>query len=662
LGESFSGEARKDVWDIPEFSAEFWYYLATILSILNYALLMNWQRILAVPLLIGLIVYLWRFPVGQIWLAGGGALYSILIARYPRCWLIVVPAAMPALDLAFFSGWFFFDEFDALVVLTLAILLWRCPLSREDFRFGRPLSGVIALLSVSFAVSLVIPLIPWPILDGNSLASYYSPLNALRVAKGFLWPLLLLPHLNQAVREYPGTAKLLAFGMVLGLFAMAVIALFEHWLFVGLFNFGHEYRISGPFSSMHTGDGHIDLWLATTIPLIFAIFVDRWPVLLRVGAAGVGCLSLYILLATASRGPFLATTVAFLVLICAFVLVWASRGNYLRTVMLVPTLIVLGGIVAVPFVMHTELGARFKLTGRDAQIRFDHFREALEFREPGTLTQIFGMGLGTFPATYRERRAHFHTLARYSFDGPPEQRYLTLSSGDNLYVSQKIEAKPNTPYLFSFDYRTDEVKSSLTAAICEKWLLHSRNCSWHSFGLKATNGTWRNFTTQINTNNVGMALGRLGPLSIRPIRMALFTQNAPGGLSVDNVALITADGTNLIRNSDFGRNNDHWFWTVDNHLPWHTKNMAVNVLFDQGWLGVSGVLLLILLTLAGLLRAVFRGRSDAVPWLAAMAGYLINGFVVSPFDQPRLAMLFFLICFFVILKYWHRSDPIVSPD
>lgn len=654
MGESFSGEARKDVWDIPEFSAEIWYYLATVLSILNRALLMNWQRILAVPLLIGIIVYLWRFPVGQMWLAGGTALYAVLLARYPRSWLIVVPAAMPALDLAFFSGWFFFDEFDALVVVTLAFLLWRCPLSREDFRFGRALGAVIALLSVSFAASLFIPLFPWPALDGNSFASYYSPFNALRVAKGFLWPLLLLPHLNQAVRDQPGTGRLLAFGLVMGLFAMAVIALCEHWLFVGLFNFGQEYRISGPFSSMHTGDGHIDLWLAATIPLIFAIFVDRWPILLRLGAVGVGCLSLYILLATASRGPFLATAAALLVLICAFVLVWAARGKYLRTVLLVPMLIVLGVIAVVPFVIPTELGARFKLTGRDAQIRFDHFREALEFRKRGVLTQIFGMGLGTFPATYQQRRAPFHTLARYSFDGPPEQRYLTLSSGDNLYVSQKIDAKPNTPYLFAFDYRTDEVKFSVTAAICEKWLLHSRNCSWHSFRLKATNGKWQNFTTQINTNNVGMALGRFGALSARPIRMALFTQGAPGGMSMDNLALIAADGTNLIRNGDFKDNNDHWFWTVDNHLPWHTKNMAVNILFDQGWLGIAGVSLLILIAMAGLIRAVFQSRPDAVPWLGALVGYLVNGFVVSPFDQPRLAMLFFLICFFVALKFFRQ--------
>lgn len=616
------------------------------------------QRLSGAALVAAVGFFVALFPVAQVWLAAGFAGYAIILIKYPRAWLVMVPAAMPALDLGFFSGWFFFEEFDALVLVTLAVLLWRCPLSREDFRLGRPLGLVVLLLCVSYGASAAIPLVPWPAIDGNSFASYYSPFNALRVAKGFLWPLLLLPHLNQALRVDQTTGKLFGFGLVAGLFAMSVVALYEHWLFVGFFNFGHEYRIIGPFSSMHTGDGHIDLWLASTIPLIAAIFVDRWNRFLRLGAVGVACLSFYILLATASRGPFIATAAALFVLICAFVLVWARRGKIWRTALLVPMLVVLGLGALVPFVLPTELGARFKSTGRDAQARLDHFREALEFRDSRPQTQILGMGLGMFPRTYQQRRAHFHTLARYSFDGPPGRRYLTLSSGDNLYVSQKIDAKANTPYLFSFNYRTSETKFQVTAAICEKWLLHSRVCSWHSFRLKPTGGKWRNFTTQINTNKVGLPPGRIGALSAPPIRLALFTQGAPGGVSLDDLALVTADGTNLVRNGDFSGNNDHWFWTVDNHLPWHTKNMAVNVLFDQGWLGIAGVSLLILLALAGLIRAVFQSRPEAVPWLGALTGYLVNGLVVSPFDQPRLAMLLYLICFFVILKFFRGTRTV----
>lgn len=594
------------------------------------------------------------FPVAQIWLAAGYACYAFLLMKYPRIWLIAVPVAMPAFDLAFFSGWFFFDEFDALVLVTLAVLFWRCPLRREDFHLGWPLAVVIGLLCLSYGASAALPLIPWPAIDGNSFASYYSPFNALRVAKGFLWPLLLLPHLNQALRNYSGAGRLFAFGLVASLFAMALIGLYEHWLFVGLFNFGHEYRIIGPFSSMHTGDGHIDLWLATAIPVIAAIFVDRWPPLVRLCALGVAGLAFYILVATASRGPFLATAAALFVLICAFVLVWIRRGKVLRTALLVPMLLFLGSIALVPFVVPTELGARFQLVERDAQARLDHFREALDFRTAGVRTKAIGMGLGTFPAVYESRRAHFHRLARYSFDGPPGGRYLTLRSGDNLYVSQKIDAQPDTPYLLSFDYRTRDRKYQVTVAICEKWLIHSGICSWHTFRLQPTGGEWRSFSKMIKAKDVGKPHGRIGSLSSRPIRLSLHTAGAATGVSLDNISLVATDGRNLVRNGNFNRTNDHWFWTVDNHLPWHTKNFAVNVLFDQGWFGLVSLCFLVTLALVGLIRAICQGYSDAVPWLGALAGYLVNGFVVSPFDQPRLAMLFYLICFFTVLRYLHH--------
>ena len=91
--------------------------------------------------------FLWRFPIGQAWLAIGFAVYALLLLKFPRAWLIVVPAAMPLLDLAVFSGWYFFDEFDALVLLTVAMLLWRQPLRREDFRLDWPLAIALSILT-----------------------------------------------------------------------------------------------------------------------------------------------------------------------------------------------------------------------------------------------------------------------------------------------------------------------------------------------------------------------------------------------------------------------------------------------------------------------------------------------------------------------------------
>jgi len=99
---------------------------------------MFWQRVAALLFLIIVAIFVWYFPIWQVWLGAGFGLYALVLLTYPRAWLIVVPAAMPVLDLTIFSGWFFFDEFDALILLTLAILMWRQPVGRLDFRFGRP--------------------------------------------------------------------------------------------------------------------------------------------------------------------------------------------------------------------------------------------------------------------------------------------------------------------------------------------------------------------------------------------------------------------------------------------------------------------------------------------------------------------------------------------
>lgn len=618
---------------------------------------MIWQRTLALPFLFVVAAFLWRFPVGQAWLAAGFAAYAILLLKYPRAWLVVVPAAMPALDLAVFSGWYFFDEFDALVLLTLAILLWRQKLTRDDFRVGWPLAVALTILAASYLISMTIELVPWPAVDGNAFASYYSPFNAARIAKGFLWPLLLLPYLNQAIRSSSETERTLVGGLLLGLLAVCLIGLVEKWLFVGLFTFDQDYRISGPFSSMHTGDGHIDLWLAATIPLLLAPFVRRWAIPWRLGALGLCGLALYILLATASRGPFLAIAAAFLAMVFAFALIWVLEGRLARTLLLYPMVLGLCALVAVPFLIPTELGNRFKQTGKDFQTRIDHFSQALSLRDSGMITTIFGMGLGTFPRTYDARGAGQWKLARYSFDGPGQRRYLTLTSGDNLYFGQVVETEPFTQYLLSFGYRTNDPKARLTVSICEKWLLHSRDCSWNSYELPATGDKWVQYSAMVKMGGAGRSRGRIGKLSRRPIHLALHTAGVTEGLSLDDIALVAGDGRNLLRNGNFSRTNDHWFWVVDNHLPWHTKNMAINVLFDQGWFGLFAVILIAALAMGTIMRAICAERPEAIPWFGAMVGYLVAVVAISPFDQPRLAMLFYLICLFSALQFRRRRQP-----
>src|SRR6185295_5874722 len=82
-------------------------------------------RTIAILLLIGIAVVLYRFPVTPWALAIGIAVYIVVLLTHPDLWLVVIPAVLPVFDLTPWSGRFFFDELDIFIFATLAIGLWR---------------------------------------------------------------------------------------------------------------------------------------------------------------------------------------------------------------------------------------------------------------------------------------------------------------------------------------------------------------------------------------------------------------------------------------------------------------------------------------------------------------------------------------------------------
>ena len=70
-----------------------------------------------------------------------------------------------------------------------------------------------------------------------------------------------------------------------------------------------------------------------------------------------------------------------------------------------------------------------------------------------------------------------------------------------------------------------------------------------------------------------------------------------GTIDVDNVRLLGPDRSNLIENGDFSKGGNRWFFTTDNHLPWHIKHLWVQILFEQGWLGIVAVGFAVLLAI-----------------------------------------------------------------
>src|SRR5439155_21140832 len=92
---------------------------------------------------------------------------------------------------------------------------------------------------------------------------------------------------------------------------------------------------------------------------------------------------------------------------------------------------------------------------------------------------------------------------------------------------------------------------------------------------------------------------------------------SPGNqVDIDDVAVRVADGKNLITNGDFSEGMSRWFFTSDrDHLPWHAKNLALNVLLDQGLLGLALFAILIGASLGRLITVAHAHA--AAPYIAS---------------------------------------------
>jgi hypothetical protein len=117
-------------------------------------------------------------------------------------------------------------------------------------------------------------------------------------------------------------------------------------------------------------------------------------------------------------------------------------------------------------------------------------------------------------------------------------------------------------------------------------------------------------------------------------------QNKTTLIDVDNVALLDDSGRNLVRNGDFSKGMQRWFFSTDSHLAWHTKNLFVHVLFEQGWFGLGAFVVLLAATDLTLLR---RAGHDAMSLTLFNFADIIPYRGAGGFAHRRAAARFFVL-------------------
>jgi VanZ family protein len=607
-------------------------------------------RILSLLLWVIIAVALFDYPVAAVWLGLFLIGYTALLFYFPYAWLVAIPALLPIMDFAPWTGRFFFDEFDLVILTTLAFYYWQKPKSRNRSLFSIPTILLLAVFCLLYGVSLFKGLLPLPELNANAFSNYYSNYNSLRVAKGFIWTLLLLPLLQLTVRRYRYASNYFAYGVLLGLTGVAVFAIFERLVFASLFDFASDYRINALFSTMHAGGGHIESYLMLSLPFITLLFVNSAHSLIR-SLLGIALFTvgLYTLLVTFSRGGYIGFGIGFVVLLLALLVCFRKQSHVTKRSLLLLPLLAISLLMALPVLRGSMIQQRFNVIEQDRDSRTYHWHDALSMRDSDISTLLFGMGLGSYPRTFYWLNTENTHPATYEIGNENGNNYLRLRGGDALFLGQYITIEPHTPYRLVLDVRGESGKLALSTSLCEKSMLYSLRCS--AVVTTTSKRDWEHVEQVINSNDVGERVA--GGLLKRPIQMAFYNSNGNGTgklVDVDNVQLLDITGTNVLANGDFMQGSDFWYFGAEKHNPWHIFNFWVHLLFDQGWLGVSAFFLLFAKAIYNCCRQLPRQNVFAAILLSSFSGFMVVGFVDSPFDAPRLTLLFFLLLFFGLLR------------
>jgi len=258
----------------------------------------------------------------------------------------------------------------------------------------------------------------------------------------------------------------------------------------------------------------------------------------------------------------------------------------------------------------------------------------------------WGKGMGRYPANYYMSGPRDERVGDYRLVASEMESYLALSGGLHslrggalFRVSQRVGV-PAGKVVLNFDVKAAQ-DVGLTFEVCTKHLLYTDYaCLDGQVGVKAKPNEWQHLELPM----VGTAVSRGNWFAPKLIvfSAAITTNGAVAAL--DNLHLQDAKGTDLLANGDFSNGLAHWFTSSDrNHMPWHIKSLPMNVVFDQGLVGLALLLSLLTVALWRLSWGAGRDHALAPATAGAIVGFGVVGLFDSLLDVPRVAFLFYYL-------------------
>ena len=289
--------------------------------------------------------------------------------------------------------------------------------------------------------------------------------------------------------------------------------------------------------------------------------------------------------------------------------------------------------------------SRFAASRSDLEARFAHWRHVaglLTFPEEW----LMGAGLGRLPSRYFYDARGTDFPGSYTIREDNGRRILIVAGprhargyGEVLRISQRIPGVSGRMVVVRVVARAER-DALLPLEICTKHLLYSAGCISAVARLKGSLA-WQQASFRLD----GRAFSSDLPDSSRPMVFSFAADTEGAKIEIANLSAVRDDGVELITNGDFSAGMSRWFFSSDHeHLPWHAKNLLLNILFDEGIVGLGLFSAVVALALARLMR-VSRDRRLSPFIVMSIVGFLVAGLFDSLLDVPRVAFLFYLLLF-----------------
>lgn len=596
------------------------------------------ERTLAALCGISIVFLVATYPIGGIQLGLGLIIYGLILLKYSRAWLIVIPGLLPVLDLTPWIGRHLLAEYDAVVLTTLLIGFWRYAGKPIKLSASRLFWFLLIAFLLSYFVSTVIGVLPLQPLDTNAFSSPYSYYSALIMAKGGLFAIGLFVLMSHQSAAGQPIQRDFSIGMTIGLLLASASVIWERLAYVSLTDFTETFRVVGLFSTMNTGGPHLDAFLISAFPFVLMLAIQSKSFSLKLIYSTILALGVYAIMMTFSRAAFASMVVILVIIICWNLLPIGRKTveNHKRGI---SVLISFGIVCAMitPVLLGSFMQSRLSGTHSDLSIRFNNWLEATSIMTETWSAKMFGMGLGRYPESYQWLATTNSKPAMHGFEQELENTFLRLGNGATLYVEQIVSPNPDSDYQLTLQARTSSGQAKLNVLLCDRTYLDGFDCQSVTLKLSENKGQWQSFEVMLNSKNVGKNKLRLSKISFE-------NAGSTVPIDIDNVSIRNSKGIDILSNGDFQAGADHWYFSSpNNYSPWRVENLFLHIFFEQGWIGLTFFCLLIAMLIGRLSALAIDGSSFAVTTLASVMGFVVVGTFDSMFDAPRLVMVFGLL-------------------